>query len=178
MTISNCPDNLNLKPLQRLYIQRLIRRCTDCDLLLSLEMWANAHHDGRPAEYRWCRLFNAAKLGWRPLLECRVVTLPRRKTRWNLHGCPKPTKLSQPLVGRSSHYAYMWRRYCCFTLFFRLSIHALVAKIYPDKVVGWCPYGDFLAIFCMLYFQRAACNTFQTPAFWIYTKATPCVEVR
>jgi len=36
-----------------------------------------------PAEYRCRRLFNAAKFGWRPLLECRAVTLPRRKTRWN-----------------------------------------------------------------------------------------------
>jgi len=24
-----------------------------------LEMWANAQRDGRPAEYRWCPLFNA-----------------------------------------------------------------------------------------------------------------------
>jgi len=28
-----------------------------------LEMWANAQRDGRPAEYRWCPLFNAAKFG-------------------------------------------------------------------------------------------------------------------
>jgi len=28
-----------------------------------LEMWANAQPDGRPAEYRWRRLFNAAKFG-------------------------------------------------------------------------------------------------------------------
>jgi len=27
--------------------------------------------------------------------------------------------------------------------FFQLSIHALVAKIWPDKVVGWCPDGNF-----------------------------------
>jgi len=26
-------------------------------------MWANAERDGRPAEYRWRRLFNAAKFG-------------------------------------------------------------------------------------------------------------------
>ena len=26
-----------------------------------LEMWANAQRDGRPAEYRWRPLFNAAK---------------------------------------------------------------------------------------------------------------------
>jgi len=44
-------------------------------------MWANAERDGRPAEYRWRPLFNAAKFGRRPLLECRAVTLPKRETR-------------------------------------------------------------------------------------------------
>jgi len=34
-----------------------------------LEMWANAQRDGRPAEHRWRPLFNAAKFGWRPLLD-------------------------------------------------------------------------------------------------------------
>jgi len=42
-------------------------------------MWANAQRDGRPAEYRWLPLFNAAK--FRGLLQCRAVTLPRRETR-------------------------------------------------------------------------------------------------
>ena len=46
-----------------------------------LEMRASAQHDGRPAEYRWRRLFNAAKFGLRPPLECRAVTLPSRETR-------------------------------------------------------------------------------------------------
>jgi len=44
-------------------------------------MWANAQRDGRPAEYRWRFLFNAAKFGLRPVLECRAVTLPKRETR-------------------------------------------------------------------------------------------------
>jgi len=39
-------------------------------------MWANAQHDGRPAEYRWRPLFNATKFGYHPLLECRAVMLP------------------------------------------------------------------------------------------------------
>ena len=29
----------------------------------TIEMWANAQRDGRPAEYRWRPLFNAAKSG-------------------------------------------------------------------------------------------------------------------
>ena len=32
-------------------------------------MWANTQPDGRPAEHRWRPLFNAAKFGWRPLLD-------------------------------------------------------------------------------------------------------------
>jgi len=30
---------------------------------VKLEMWANAQRDGRPAEYRWRPLINAAKFG-------------------------------------------------------------------------------------------------------------------
>ena len=32
-------------------------------------MWANAQRDGRPAKHKWHPLFNAAKFGWRPLLD-------------------------------------------------------------------------------------------------------------
>ena len=85
------------------------------------------------------------QFGWHSLLACRAVTLPRRETRWNLQGCPKLANRSQPLVGRSSpYYENMWRRYRCLTSFFRLSIHALAAKIQPDKFVYWCQNGDFL----------------------------------
>ena len=82
-------------------------------------MWANAQRDGRPVEHRWRPLFNAAKFGWCPLLDCRAVTLPRCDTRWNMIGCPKPANRSQPLVGRSSPYCKdICRRYCCLTSFF------------------------------------------------------------
>jgi len=67
-------------------------------------MWANAQRDGRPADYRWRPMFNAAKFGWCPLLNCRAVTLPRREKHWNLHGCLKLASRSQPLVGRSPLY--------------------------------------------------------------------------
>jgi len=55
---------------------------------LILEMWANAQRDDRPAEYRWCPLFNAA-VWLTPTTRCRAVTLPRRETRCNLQGRPK-----------------------------------------------------------------------------------------
>jgi len=57
-------------------------------------------------------------------------------------------------VGRSSPYCKdVWERYCCLTTFFRLSIRALFAKAWPYKVARWCADGEFLAIFCVLYFQ-------------------------
>jgi len=109
-------------------------------------MWAIAQRDGRPAKYRWRPLFNVAEFGWRPLLECRAVRLPRHETRWNLQGCPKVANRSQPLVGRvSPYYEDMWRRYRCLTSFFPIvDTCALAAKTQPDKVVRWCQNGDFL----------------------------------
>ena len=87
-------------------------------LHLKTRIWANAQRDVRPAKYRWRPLFNAAKFGWHPILECRAVTLPRRETRWNLQGCPKLPDRSQPLVDRSSPYCGNMRRYCCLSSFF------------------------------------------------------------
>ena len=69
-------------------------------------MWANAQRDGRPAEYRWRPLFNAAMFGWCPLLECRAVTLPRHETHWYYLGCLKLPDRSQPLVGRK--FTILW----------------------------------------------------------------------
>ena len=80
-------------------------------------------------------------------------------------GVPQTPETISAVVGRSSlQYENMWMRYCCLTSFFRLSIHALVAKIQLDKFVRWCRDGDFLRHFCVLYFQPAACSTYQT---WI-----------
>ena len=58
-------------------------------------MWANGQRTGRPAECTWRPLFNAAQFGCHPVLECRAVTLLRRKTRRDLHGCPKLPNRSQ-----------------------------------------------------------------------------------
>jgi len=46
-------------------------------------MWANAQRHGRHAEHRWRPLFNAAKFGWRSLLDCCAVTMPRRESHRN-----------------------------------------------------------------------------------------------
>jgi len=55
-------------------------------------------------------------------------------------------------------------------------MHALVAKIQPDKVMRWAE----MAIFCVIF---ASCISSEPrearfrPASEIRTKATPCVEV-
>jgi len=134
------------------------------NILYPTRMWANAQCDGRPAEHRWRPLFNAAKFGWRPLLDCRAVTLLRRDTRWNMMGCPRPANRSQPLVGQSSPYCRdIWRRYYCLTSFFFPIVDMClscedIARQSCAMVLRWW----FLHHFCVLYFQRAACSTFQT----------------
>ena len=40
-------------------------------------MCTDAQPDGRPAEYRWRPVLNAAKFGSRPLLKYRAVILPK-----------------------------------------------------------------------------------------------------
>ena len=62
-------------------------------------------------------------------------------------------------------FVILWRHVedvLLFNKFFWLSIYAFFAKKQPNKVVQWCAYDDFLWHFCVLYFQRAACRTFQT----------------
>jgi len=111
-------------------------------------MWADAQRDGRPAEYRWRPLFNATKFGWRPLLECRAVTPPRREISWSQLGCPKLTNRSQPIVSRSSPYCeHMWRRYCCLTFFpivdTCLTFEDIARQCCP-MVRRWRSFGNFL----------------------------------
>jgi len=97
----------------------------------------------------WRPLFNAPKFGWRTLLECHAVMLPRHETHWKLLGCPKHANGSQPLVGRSSpHYEDTWRRYCCLTIFFPIVDTCLSCEDRARQscvmVRRWRIFGDFL----------------------------------
>jgi len=84
------------------------------------------------------------KFGWRPLLECRAVTLLRRETRWSLQGCPKLANRSQPLVGRSSpYYEGIWRKYCCLISFSDCRYMPYLRRYSPTKLCD----GAELAIF-------------------------------
>jgi len=93
-------------------------------------MWAKAQRDGRPVEYRWRPLFNATKFGWRPLLECRAVTLPRREPPLKFARVPQTRQqisaVSRPKFTILSEHV---EEVLLFNNFFWLSIHALVPKI-------------------------------------------------
>ena len=81
---------------------------------------------------------------------CRAVTLPRRETSWNVVRCPKVTKRSQPLVGRSSPYCGdIWRTYCCLAGLFPIDDTYLSLRRYsPTKLCDGAKmaiFGDFFA---------------------------------
>ena len=110
-----------------------------------LEMWANAQRDGRPAEYRWRPLLNAAV--WLTPTTTRVPCSNAAKTRdpLKLPGVPQTNETISAASRPNLPYCTdMWGRHCCLISFFRLSIRALDAKIWLDKVVRWCPDGEFL----------------------------------
>ena len=157
-------------------------------------MWANAQRDGRPVEYRWRPLFSAAKFGWRPLLECRAVTLPRRETRWNLLGCPKSLNGSQPLVYCIACLLFMlhscilnwwwwiddncedvWGRYCSLTSFFLIVDACLSCKDIAQQscamVPRWRVLGDFLGPAF-----PASRVQYISDLHSKFTRATPCVD--
>ena len=66
-------------------------------------MWANAQRDGRPVEYSWRPLFNAA-VWLTPTTRVPCNNVAKTRTPLKLPGVPKLTKRSQPLVVRSSPY--------------------------------------------------------------------------
>jgi len=104
-----------------------------------------------------------AKFGSSPLSDVRAVTKPRCETRCNLLGCPKLTNRSQLLVGwRSAYCENIWRRYCCLTSFLPIIDTLLGFEDIARESCAVVHRRRFLANFCIPYFQRAACSTFQT----------------
>jgi len=120
-----------------------------------LEMWANAQHDGRPAKYRWRPPFNAAWLTPTTRVPCsnaakmqnplKFAGVPQTRQQISAGSGPKFTIL----------YGRMEETLLFNKFFFGLSIPALVAKIWPDKLVRWCADGDFFAS-CISSEPRAA----------------------
>ena len=119
-------------------------------------MWANAQHVMVALPNIGGALCSTLQIGWRPLPECRAITLPRRETRWNLEGCPKLTKRSQPVVGRSSPYCGdICGRYCCLTSFFPIVDTCLNCEDIAGQSCAMVPRWPFLATFLRLVFSAS-----------------------
>ena len=106
-----------------------------------------------PAWWSPCRTYVAPsiqrhKVWLTPTTRCRAVTLPRRESSWNLVGCSKLTKRSQPLVGWSSPYSCdVWRIYCCLTSFFPIVDTCLSCEDIAWQSCAMVPRWRFLATF-------------------------------
>ena len=121
---------------------------------IKLEMWANAQRDGRPAEYRWRPVCNAA------VWLCSNATKTRNPLKFA--GVPQTNEAISAASGPK------------FTMLYeRMGKILLLNKFFP--IVDTCLSCEhigrqsctmvcrwrFFASFCVLYFQRAVCSTFQ-----------------
>jgi len=133
---------------------------------------SNAVDIGKRKTGRWsesCTGQNSVR-GPRAPENAYIVYQPRRRpnimqscleeTHSNLLGCPKQPKRSQPPVGQSLPYCQdTWKRYCCLTTFFPIVNMCLSCKDIAEQSCAVVPRWQF---FCVLYFEWAACSTFQT----------------
>jgi len=81
-------------------------------------MWANAQRDGRPAEYRWCPLFNAT-VWLTPTTRVPCSNAAKTRNPLKFAGLPQtPEPISAVSERSSPYYQDMCRRCCCLTNFF------------------------------------------------------------
>ena len=125
-----------------------------------LEMWANDQPDGRPAEYRWRPLLNAA-VWLTPTTRVPCSNAAKTRNPLKLDGCPKLTKRSQPLVGRSSLYcADMWSRYCYLTCFLPIVDTRLSCKDSARQSCAMVPRCRLFALFLRPVFAASRLQRF------------------
>jgi len=94
-----------------------------------LEMWANAERDGCPAKYRWRPLLNTA-VWLTPTTREPCSNATRTRNLLKLPGVPKTNETISAASGPK--FTILWghvEEILLLEIFFRLSIHALVAKI-------------------------------------------------
>jgi len=92
-------------------------------------MWANDQCDGRPAEYRWCPLFNAA-VWLTPTTRVPCCNAAKTRNPLKLAGVPQTNETISASSGPK--FTILWRHVdeiLLLNIFFRFSIRAVVAKI-------------------------------------------------
>ena len=128
--------------------------------LLPTRMWANAQRDGRPAEYRW-RPGQRRKVWLTPTTRLPCSNLAKMRNPLKFAGVPQTRKQISAATGPK--FTILWGTYVedilLFNKFFSDCRYVPSLQRYsPTKLCD----GAQMAIFYDLYFQRAACSTFQT----------------
>jgi len=119
-------------------------------------MWANAQRDGRPPEYRWRPLFNAA-VWLMPTTRVPCSNAAKTQNPLKFAGVPKLPNRSQPLVSQSSQYHQdMWKRYCCLTSFFPIVDKFLRCEDIVQQSCAMVPRCRLFA-YCIFSEPCAAC---------------------
>jgi len=104
-----------------------------------------------------------AKFRWLPLSDIAAVTETRLESLRNFLGAlNSPIGLSRYSGPKFTILWGVWRRYCCLTSFFPIVDTCLSCEDTARQSCAMVPRWRFLRHFCVLYFQRAACGTFQT----------------
>ena len=123
-------------------------------------MWANVQRDGRSAKYRWRPLFNAAKFWLTPTT--RVPCSDAAKTRKPLKFAEvRQTRQQISAVSRPK-FTILWghvEEVSMFNKFFPIVDTCLSCEDTARQTCAIVPKWRF---FCVVYFQRAVCSTFQT----------------
>jgi len=148
---------------------RLIYRLRTCDhnkhsrnIFFQLEMWANAQRDGRPAEYRWRHLFNAA-VWLTPTTRVPCSNAAKTRNPLKLAGVPQTNETFSTTSGPK--FTMLWghvEEILLLNKFFPIVDTCLSCKDIARQSCAMVPRWRFLATFCVPYFQRATSSTFQT----------------
>ena len=125
-------------------------------------MWANAQRDGRPAEYWWRHLFNAA-VWLAPTTRVPCSNAAKTRNTLKLPGVPQTNETISAAMGRK--FTILWmhvEEILLLKKFFPIVDSCLSCEDIARQSCGMVPRWRFLATFWVLHLQRAACSTFQT----------------
>jgi len=124
-------------------------------------MWANAQRDGHPAEYRWCRPLLNATVWLMPTTRVPCSNAAKKRNLIKFAGVPQTP---EPISAASGPKFTILSGDVEEVLLFNKFLFPIVDKYLSceDMARHSCAMVSRWRFFCVLYFQRAACSTFQT----------------
>ena len=115
--------------------------------------------DGRPAEYRWCCLFNAA-VCLTPTTRVPCCNTAKMWKPLKFAGVPQTRQRISAI--RRPKFTILWGHVAEVSMFNNFFLIVDTCLSCEDTARQSCAMVPKWRFFCILYFQRAACSTFQT----------------